>query len=109
MQIKTNNKFLGHHDTLIRDTRPSARIWNKLTDLYWTLTLNELTISGRKHILGADSEKSDIEYIATFKVEGSRIRGIITPKITGHYQTHLTKWCWFELKPKLKGEEKAIT
>lgn len=110
MHNNNNGKFLGHHDTLIRDTKPSSKIWNALTDVYWSLTLSQLTAHDgannyRKHVLGRDSDKPDIEYSATFRVEGSRIRATITPKMSGHYLTHLTKWQWFALLPKLKGEE----
>lgn len=98
--------YPGQVETLARETRPSDKIWNALSDVYWLLTLSQLTVNDRRHQLG---DENGFEFSAKFRVEwhnGKRkIRAVITPKQSGHYYTNLTRWRWFALEPKLRGEE----
>jgi hypothetical protein len=99
--LNKNISKLSRHDTLVRDTRPNPRIWARLDDTYWSAKISQL--KHNKFELGEND--AGIEFTATFRVEGNRIRATLTPHSNGHKYTHLTVWRWYALKPKLVGDD----
>lgn len=94
----------SHHlSNLVRDTRPNSHIWSKLDAIYWSAKLGQL----RHHTYELGQNEANISFRASFRVEGSRIRAMLTPHSSGHSYTHLTVWRWYELKPKLIGVDEV--
>jgi hypothetical protein len=92
-----------HHDNLIRDTRPNAQVINKATDAFWSLPLSSLLRSK----IEAGQNQHGMQFEATFKIEGERIRMTLTPTEDrgSKKHTHLTTWQWMPLAPKVKGDD----
>ncbi len=95
-----------HHFTLVRDSRPTSQNINAATDAYWAHSLKSL-VEG--HFFCGFNE-AHIGFDATFKVEQGKVRCTLTPTTDKGKNkfTHLRKWFWMKLEPKLTQETLTI-